>query len=68
VSSAAVPEAKATTMPGTKWWMWRPPRLTLGNGHQPLRIPQVEILTRAKEPRKPARRLKRTASLRSASS
>jgi hypothetical protein len=28
VSSAAVPAAKARPMPGTKWWMWRPPTLT----------------------------------------
>ena len=29
-------------MPGTKWWMWRPPTLTFSNGHQRSRIPQVE--------------------------
>ncbi len=51
-------------MPGTKWWMWRPPTLTLRKGPQLSRIPQVESRTRAKEPRKPASRLKSTVSLR----
>ena len=63
-----MPEAKAIRIPGTKWWMWRPPILTLRNGPQLSRIPQVESLTTAKEARKPASRLKRTVSLRGAPS
>ncbi len=49
-------------MPGTKWWMWRPPTLTLRKGHHSSRMPRVEMRTSAKEPRKPASRLKRTVS------
>ena len=45
VTRAAVPEPKATRIPGTKWWMWRPPSRTLPDGHQPPRMPAVESRT-----------------------
>ena len=61
-----MPAAKASRIPGTKWWMWRPRILTLRNGPHWSRIPQVERRTGAKAPRNPASRLKRTVSLRGA--
>ena len=44
-------------MPGTKWWMWRPPTRTLPNGHQPSRMPSVETRANSDAPTKPANRL-----------
>src|SRR6266571_9326589 len=55
-------EAKAISIPGTKWWMCRPPRRTFPNGHQPPRIPAVESLISANARTNPESRLKSTVS------
>ena len=49
-------------MPGTKWWMWRPPRRTFPAGHQPPRIPAVESLISAKATTNPDSMLNSTVS------
>src|SRR5688500_17702370 len=51
-------------MPGTKWWMWRPPSSTAPNRHHPARIPWVDRRTKASEPRNPDSRLNSTVSCR----
>ena len=47
-----------------KWWTWRPPTRTFSNGHQPVRIPQVESRTSANAPVNPARMLNSAVSRR----
>ena len=40
-NSAALPDANASRIPGTKWWMWRRPIRTSNRSGTPLRTPRV---------------------------
>jgi hypothetical protein len=47
VRIAPVPAANASTIPGTKWWMWRRPTRTLRNGPTVLRFRSRYVTARA---------------------
>ena len=40
-NSATVPDANASRIPGTKWWMWRRPMWTLKSSGTPRLTPKV---------------------------
>jgi hypothetical protein len=58
IANSRKPTRSTTTIPQTRWWMWRPPATFTLPGHQGtlgLRIRRALVRMKAKEPRNPAR-------------